>query len=183
MLMPRRSGGTVSRGEERRRSPSQISPASGASKPAISRRVVVFPQPEGPRRDRSSPCWISSVSSRTAAKSTPNRLVRPASRTAAIPRSDLQEAPAQEPLRHRHQNEGEPEQQGLQRGHGYAVALLVEGVDHDRHHAGARREEQDRRRELAETREEDQEPRRDEPHAEERYRHVLDRDQAVGAEH
>ena len=32
----------------------KISPAVGSSKPASIRRVVVFPQPEGPRRERNS---------------------------------------------------------------------------------------------------------------------------------
>src|SRR3984893_18508567 len=42
-------------GEESTRSPTRISPASGARKPATSRRVVVLPQPDGPSRATSSP--------------------------------------------------------------------------------------------------------------------------------
>src|SRR6476620_1441455 len=34
---------------------SRISPEVGCSKPAIIRRVVVFPQPEGPRSEKNSP--------------------------------------------------------------------------------------------------------------------------------
>src|SRR4051812_5420299 len=35
--------------------PSRIRPASGRSNPAISRSVVVFPEPEGPRSVKNSP--------------------------------------------------------------------------------------------------------------------------------
>src|SRR5215208_1269026 len=50
------------------------SPEVGCSKPAIIRRVVVFPQPEGPRSEKNSPpgMWRSMPS--TAVTST-NRLV------------------------------------------------------------------------------------------------------------
>src|SRR5712692_181356 len=49
-----------------RRSPNQISPASGAPKPAMSRSSVVLPQPEGPSSVKSSPSAISSVTRSTA---------------------------------------------------------------------------------------------------------------------
>src|SRR5262245_2293635 len=132
MLMPRRSGGVAWPGAERRRPPSQISPASGARKPAISRRVVVLPHPDGPRSARSSPWRISSVRSRTAATFSPYRLVSAASRTTAISgASDLEEPPAEEPLRDGDQGEGEPQQQDPEGGHRLPEAFLVERVDDD----------------------------------------------------
>ena len=67
--MRRRSGGTTVRADDRHRSPTQISPASGVRKPATSRSVVVLPQPDGPSSATSSPGWTSSDSSVTAATS------------------------------------------------------------------------------------------------------------------
>src|SRR5688500_833395 len=59
-----------------RRPPKRISPASGRSKPAIMRRVVVFPHPEPPTSATSSPGAMSSDSASTAT-APPKRLVRP----------------------------------------------------------------------------------------------------------
>src|SRR6476620_11020388 len=56
--MLRRSGGTVFCGDETTRSPTRISPAVGSTKPAMSRSVVVFPQPDGTSRQTSVPCSI-----------------------------------------------------------------------------------------------------------------------------
>src|SRR6516225_6684721 len=43
---------------------SRTLPAVGCSKPATSRRVVVFPQPEGPSREKNSPlCTVKSIPS------------------------------------------------------------------------------------------------------------------------
>ena len=66
--MLRRSGGSVCAGEEISLSPTRISPALGSTKPAISRSVVVLPQPEGPSRQTRWPCaMVSEISSTTAA--------------------------------------------------------------------------------------------------------------------
>ena len=54
-------------GEETTRSPTRISPADGSMKPAISRSVVVLPQPDGPSRQTSSPCSMRSDTSSTTA--------------------------------------------------------------------------------------------------------------------
>ncbi len=67
--MLRRSGGIVRAGEETRWSPTRISPAEGSTKPAISRKVVVLPQPEGPSRHTSRPCSIVSDTLSTTAVS------------------------------------------------------------------------------------------------------------------
>src|SRR5580704_10762714 len=73
--MLRRSGGTVCDGEEISLSPTRISPALGSTKPAIRRKVVVLPQPDGPSRQTRLPCaMVSEMSSTTAAA--PYRLVK-----------------------------------------------------------------------------------------------------------
>src|SRR5215216_3770868 len=53
----------------------RISPAVGSSKPAIIRRVVVFPQPEGPTSTTNSPSSIARLMLLTAATE-PNVLRR-----------------------------------------------------------------------------------------------------------
>ena len=62
-------------------------PAVGCSKPAIMRRVVVFPQPDGPRNETNSPRSAARLKSSTAATS-PNRFWMPdSSRKAIVPSS------------------------------------------------------------------------------------------------
>src|SRR2546423_9526093 len=48
------------------RPPTTISPESASSSPATTRRIVLLPQPEGPRRTRNSPSAICSETSLTA---------------------------------------------------------------------------------------------------------------------
>ena len=50
------------------RSPIQISPALGSSRPATMRMVVVLPQPDGPSRTRNSPSATVSDCLATAVK-------------------------------------------------------------------------------------------------------------------
>ena len=64
--MPRFSGGTTPAGEDSTRPSISIVPAVGAMKPAIMRRVVVLPQPDGPSSETNSPSSIVSVRSATA---------------------------------------------------------------------------------------------------------------------
>ena len=59
--MLRCSGGTTAPGREMTRSPTRISPASGAMNPAISRSVVVLPHPEGPSNETNSPGSMRTV--------------------------------------------------------------------------------------------------------------------------
>src|SRR3954468_17275686 len=54
--------------------PIRISPSSGCSKPAIIRRDVVLPQPDGPRSERNSPLRTWKETASTAFRS-PKRLV------------------------------------------------------------------------------------------------------------
>src|SRR5882757_8003998 len=80
--MLRCSGGKVRAFDDTSRSPTWISPAVGSRKPAISRKVVVLPQPEGPSRQTSCPWSIRSETLSTTASSK-KRLVRPRSSTDA----------------------------------------------------------------------------------------------------
>src|SRR5260370_40469065 len=80
--MLRCSGGSVRAFEDTSRSPTWISPSEGSRKPAISRNVVVLPQPEGPSRQTNCPWSIRSETLSTTA-SDPNRLVRPRKSTDA----------------------------------------------------------------------------------------------------
>src|SRR3954469_23370896 len=80
--MLRCSGGSVRAFDDTSRSPTRISPPVGSRKPAISRSVVVLPQPEGPSRQTSCPWSIRNETSSTTA-SAPNRLVRPRKSTDA----------------------------------------------------------------------------------------------------
>ena len=57
-------------------------PADGSSNPAIIRRVVVLPEPDGPSMAKNSPSPISRSTPATASTS-PNRLWTPSRRTAA----------------------------------------------------------------------------------------------------
>src|SRR3546814_496768 len=48
------------------RPPIRIDPSVGSMKPPIMRRIVVLPQPDGPRNEKNSPPRTSSATSRTA---------------------------------------------------------------------------------------------------------------------
>src|SRR6059058_5384262 len=82
--MLRCSGGSVRAFDDTSRSPTWISPSEGSRKPAISRSVVVLPQPEGPSRQTSWPWSIRSETSSTTAIG-PKRLVRLRSSTDDTP--------------------------------------------------------------------------------------------------
>src|SRR5512141_137208 len=60
-----------SRGERwfTRAPPIRISPDVGVSRPAIMRKSVVFPEPEGPRKTRNSPSSVARLTSLTAPSS------------------------------------------------------------------------------------------------------------------
>ena len=65
MLTSRSQGGTPRIGIEK----SSMLPASGCSKPAISRRHVVFPEPDGPSIEKNSPSRMSRSMPSTAVTS------------------------------------------------------------------------------------------------------------------
>jgi hypothetical protein len=66
--MRRFSGGTTPDGEEITWPSISMVPVAGGMKPAIMRKVVVLPQPDGPSSETNSPLAISSEKSSTALK-------------------------------------------------------------------------------------------------------------------
>src|SRR5919112_2227480 len=64
-------------------SPISTRPAVGSSRPAAIRRLVVLPQPDGPRRAKNEPCGTVRSRSSTATKS-PNFLVIPSKRRSPL---------------------------------------------------------------------------------------------------
>src|SRR5215213_6529263 len=70
--------------------PMKTSPDVGCSRPAMSRRSVVLPQPDGPSRTRYSPSVVARSRSSTAALALPsNALVRWRTSTIAMRRGRL----------------------------------------------------------------------------------------------
>src|ERR1700681_2077875 len=63
--------------------PNRMRPDVGSSRPAIIRNVVVFPQPDGPSRQKKLPSGTVNVESRTAMNSA-NALCRFSTRISAI---------------------------------------------------------------------------------------------------
>ena len=94
--MLRRSGGSVFCGDETTRSPTRISPSVGSTKPAISRKVVVLPQPDGPSRHTSVPCSIVIEMLSTTALG-PYFFVNPRSSTDATGILSINRQPARTP--------------------------------------------------------------------------------------
>src|SRR5688572_6606630 len=86
MPISRRSGATntPAAGSLTTRSPMAMRPASFCSRPAIIRRVVVLPQPEGPSSVSSRPSGTASETSSTA-RTDPNRLSTCSMPTAGMP--------------------------------------------------------------------------------------------------
>src|SRR5574341_2695562 len=160
MAIRRRSGGTTPLGEERHRSPTQISPVSGRRNPATRRSVVVLPQPEGPRRESSSPGSTRRASPSTAAPS-PYRFVSPLIVTPGIAEASLfrpDEVAPEQRLHHDDGGEGHGEHEDAQDRDGAELALFLEVEDHDGDHLRVRGEEDDRRRQLADHADEDEAP-------------------------
>ena len=58
MDMLRFSGGSAAPGRDSTRPPTVMVPSSGTMNPAISRSVVVLPQPDGPSRHTRSSCGM-----------------------------------------------------------------------------------------------------------------------------
>src|SRR4051812_43790718 len=68
-----------------RSSPISTSPRETSSRPAIMRRTVVFPEPEGPTRTRNSPSGTARSTPFTATVPPGNTFVTPRSSTSAMP--------------------------------------------------------------------------------------------------
>src|SRR6266850_6964482 len=168
MAMRRRSGGITVPGDESTRSPTRISPASGAMKPATSRSVVVLPQPEGPSRATSSPgCTVSSRPA-TAATS-PKRLVRPVMTTPGMGSARsargacAHDVATEQGLHRRHDGEGHHEHEDAEYRDGAELAFFLQVEDHHRHDLRIRGEQDDGGRELADDPDEDEAPGGDDP--------------------
>src|SRR5262252_1628917 len=76
--MPRFSGGSAPSGEDSTRPSISMVPAVGSMKPAIMRKVVVLPQPDGPSSETNSPS-LSARSSPATAAVPPKRFSMPRS--------------------------------------------------------------------------------------------------------
>src|SRR5437868_12673228 len=77
MAMPRSAGGSAVTS----RPPIRMRPSSAASRPATSRNVVDFPQPEGPRRTTSEPSAAAKLT-RSTARVSPHSLLTPSTEIA-----------------------------------------------------------------------------------------------------
>src|SRR5258705_12149981 len=62
---------------------SKTRPAAGSSRPAVMRKVVVLPQPEGPRMTKNTP-WSTVKSTPLTAANVPNDLATPSSLISAM---------------------------------------------------------------------------------------------------
>src|ERR1700730_4062836 len=71
--------------------PTWMRPSSGVSKPAIMRKVVILPQPDGPSSAKNSPASIARSTPSTARLMPSKLLLRRARRTAAAPPASLME--------------------------------------------------------------------------------------------
>ena len=78
MPMLRRRGGTCTprSGAATSSPPIEIVPAVGCSRPAMQRKVVVLPQPDGPSSTTISPAAMRKLTSSTAGRPTANCLRR-----------------------------------------------------------------------------------------------------------
>src|SRR5581483_6364174 len=180
--MLRRSGGIRTAGEETTFCPTRISPPSGWRNPARSLSVVVLPQPDGPSSDTNSPSPMSR-SRRSTAAAAPNFFVNSLSVTVAkLSSAAREEFPAREPLHRKDDQKRYREKQDAQHGDRADLALLLEIEDDDRDDLRARREEQNRRAELADDADKDERPRGDEPRARERHGDVFEGAQPVRAD-
>src|SRR5690606_24453667 len=122
--------------------PIRMLPEVGVSRPAIMRRLVVFPQPEGPSRQTNSPSPMSKLTSLTALNS-PKLLVTFLNSTDAMSlRLDAAEEPeaelpADEEIKC-HDGQRVDEGIGRQQGDDGGARFGIEGVDGDRRrHVGA----------------------------------------------
>src|SRR5882724_11470570 len=105
----------------------RMRPAVGSTKPAIRLSVMVFPQPDGPRRERNSPSSTARSSASTA-RTLPYARVQPWSSTTAfgtafgtaLAISVLEEDPAEAEIAvgEPDQEEGGQDEEARQRGDG-----------------------------------------------------------------
>src|SRR5947208_16451690 len=184
IAMRRRSGGTTAVADDRQRSPTQISPASGVRKPATRRSVVVLPQPDGPSSATSSRGFTSSRRLSTAA-TPPYRLVSPRSVTPGMARSSVlgaQEVPPERGLHQQHDAERHRQHEETKDGDGGELTFFLQVEDHDGDDLGGRCEQDDRRGQLSVDADEEEAPSGDDPASSERRGDLAQHAQAAGAE-
>src|SRR5262245_7775000 len=149
MPRPRRFGGTNMPFPEEKimAPPTVISPERGRSRPAIERKVVVFPQPLGPSSVKSLPCGTSKLTSCAA------RITWPRSPTYSVQRPVtfstsrfLDTELAADPLGEHHENEKREDEHDAERGKLDVLPVLPQFPNEDRQHLGAGAVEQDRAR-------------------------------------
>ena len=130
----------------------KISPSLGNSKPAIMRRSVVLPQPEGPSSEKNSP-WRIAISAASTAVTSPKRLVTAAMWMKAVvqgrrppscadPPLFARQAQPAHPFGQDHQRRGRHQDQRAQRQHrGQFVgeAQLAPDIDRQRRSVPARK--------------------------------------------
>src|SRR5690348_5816234 len=106
MDMRRFSGGSAPFALESTAPSMAIDPSLGRMKPAIMRKVVVLPQPEGPSSEMNSPAASDRLTPDTAGTS-PKRLPRPLSCSFATGSTSPQHEVAPDQAEaHRHQDDG-----------------------------------------------------------------------------
>src|SRR6266511_4210073 len=120
--------------------PTEISPASGVSRPATQRSVVVLPQPDGPSSVNSSPSFTVKVMSSTAS-TRPRFSVRLVLKvlmrfvTSSISALGLPHAdPRAELVRDRHEHDQRSHHHHPERRKLWELAVLVHLPDQDRQH-------------------------------------------------
>src|SRR5580658_2034798 len=86
-------------------------PLVGSSKPAISRSVVVLPQPEGPSSEKNSPASMRNDTSSTA-RTPPKRLVSPTSSISPPATAVVSVRPLGEAARRAGEREGRRQRHG-----------------------------------------------------------------------
>src|SRR5258706_4564398 len=189
MPKPRRLGATKTfRADEyTTRSPTQISPARGRSRPAIERSVVVLPQPLGPSRVNSFPSGTSKLTSCAALTIWPRSLGysvnRPSTFSTRFSGSFLDAELLAQPLGDHHQDEERQDKEHPQRRELDVLAVLPQFPDGDRQDLLARAVEQDRPGELADRDDHHVDPARDKPGLQERQDHAAKRGAPGGAAH
>src|SRR5882672_4843552 len=154
MPKPRRLGATKTPFAEEytTRPATLISPRRGRSRPAIDRRVVVFPQPLGPSSVKSFPSGTSKLTSCAAFTISPRSfgysVKRPSTFSMPCSGSFLDPESLSQRLSEHHQDEKRQDEQDPQRRELDVLAVLPQLPDGDRDHFGARAVEQDRALEL-----------------------------------
>src|SRR6185437_10072850 len=168
MDMRRLSGGTAPFAVERTAPSMDMEPSLGRMNPAIMRKVVVLPQPEGPSSEMNSPA-ASDRSTPDTAEVSPKRLPRPLSCSFATGSPSPQhEVAADQAEAQRHQDDGGDEQDAAQRREIFEIALAAQIVQHHRHHLSVGRGEEDGGTQLARRRDEDEDPGGDDALAQQR---------------